>query len=259
MKKVLPLYKPVSITPLQLIQQFQKENPSYQEQKLGYAGRLDPMAEGVLLVLVGDENKKRKDYERLEKEYLFEAIFGLQTDTHDTLGILDDPQIKTPSSNWKEELSYLLPLLEGKQEQAYPAYSSARVNGKPLFYWARKKKLKEIVIPTKVVEIFDLKMLDTKTITLSELKDRIFPQIDRVEGEFRQKEIKERWQSFFSLYPPETLLPVITFHIHCSSGTYIRSLCHYLGERLGVGALALSIKRTRVGPYTVEDTLEQNI
>ena len=62
-KKVLNLYKPQGVTPLELIDRFRQKHPEYKDEKLGYAGRLDPMAEGILLVLVGDENKKRKTYE----------------------------------------------------------------------------------------------------------------------------------------------------------------------------------------------------
>lgn len=57
-QNILLLYKPVSITPLELIEKFRLDNPLYKDSKLGYAGRLDPMAEGLLLILVGDENKK---------------------------------------------------------------------------------------------------------------------------------------------------------------------------------------------------------
>jgi len=86
MQKVLNLYKQTGVTPLQTIKQLQKRYPEYQDSKLGYAGRLDPMAEGVLLVLVDEENKKRRTYESLEKEYEFYMLFGVKTDTYDILG-----------------------------------------------------------------------------------------------------------------------------------------------------------------------------
>src|SRR5579871_234239 len=86
MQTILNLYKPIGKTPLEVIREFQIQNPEYQNVKLGYAGRLDPMAEGVLLVLVGEENKKRKEYERLKKEYEFTVLFGIETDSYDALG-----------------------------------------------------------------------------------------------------------------------------------------------------------------------------
>jgi len=55
---------------------------------LTYAGRLDPMAEGVLIILVGDECKKKQKYLGLDKEYEIEVLFGLETDTQDILGVI---------------------------------------------------------------------------------------------------------------------------------------------------------------------------
>ena len=53
MKKTIILIYPVGITPLQAIEKFKEKNPKYNKIKMGYAGKLDPMAEGVLLILVG--------------------------------------------------------------------------------------------------------------------------------------------------------------------------------------------------------------
>ena len=67
-KKVLNVYKPLRKSPLETIELFRQKNPEYQNIKLGYAGRLDPMAEGVLLILVGEELKSQKTYWSLDKE-----------------------------------------------------------------------------------------------------------------------------------------------------------------------------------------------
>ena len=69
MKNVINFYKKVGITPLQAINQFKSKNPKYKSKKIGYAGRLDPMAEGVLLFLVEEEGKKISNYLKLNKEY----------------------------------------------------------------------------------------------------------------------------------------------------------------------------------------------
>ena len=58
MKKILSVYKPLYLTPYQLIQQLKKNYPEYANEKIGYAGRLDPLAHGVLLLMIGEENKK---------------------------------------------------------------------------------------------------------------------------------------------------------------------------------------------------------
>ena len=67
MQSVIPVYKPLGLTPLQAIVKFKKLFPDYANEKISYAGRLDPMAEGLLLLLVGEENKQRNEYEDLSK------------------------------------------------------------------------------------------------------------------------------------------------------------------------------------------------
>ena len=90
MDKVVNVYKPISPTPLQVVEKFREKHPEYAESKISYAGRLDPLAEGVLLLLIDKENKKREKYQKLDKEYEFEVLFGAATDTYDLLGIVDD-------------------------------------------------------------------------------------------------------------------------------------------------------------------------
>src|SRR5882724_588569 len=80
------IYKQKGETPLQALNRLRVEKPEYMEATLSYAGRLDPMAEGVMVVLVGDENKEREKYLGLDKVYVTEVLFGVSTDTADILG-----------------------------------------------------------------------------------------------------------------------------------------------------------------------------
>ncbi len=73
-------------TPLQALDRLRIEQPEYQKATLSYAGRLDPMAEGLLLVLVDDECKHSQDYFGFDKDYEATILFGFDTDTHDILG-----------------------------------------------------------------------------------------------------------------------------------------------------------------------------
>ena len=90
---VVVVYKPQGWTPLAAVEEFKKSNPSYSDEKISYAGRLDPMAEGPLLLLVGNENKKRKEYEQLKKSYEAEIVLGISTDSFDALGIIHSTKI----------------------------------------------------------------------------------------------------------------------------------------------------------------------
>ena len=83
---VLNLYKKKSETPLQTIERYVKAHPEFRRAKMTYAGRLDPMAEGVLVVLSGEKNKEREAYTGLDKDYEFEFVFGIETDNNEVLG-----------------------------------------------------------------------------------------------------------------------------------------------------------------------------
>lgn len=131
---------------------------------LGYAGRLDPMARGVLVLLVDDENKNRTQYEFFDKEYTFKCIFGLSTDTYDVLGLIQEKagELSICSSSlspeqFQQELqNHFTTHFLGKHFQLYPPYSSVRVKGKPLFQWAKEGKLDQVTIPGKNVEIHSI-------------------------------------------------------------------------------------------------------
>ena len=246
MQNTILLYKPISITPLQLTHKFRQQYPEYEKVTLGYAGRLDPMADGLLLLLAGEENKKRKSYEDLSKEYACEVLFGIETDTYDILGkIINQTSI---SQHISETVQEILQTFLGKQIQPYPPYSSQPVNGKPLYYWARKNKLDEITLPTKAIEIYDIALLSQKAISAKDLEKIIFERIQKVTGDFRQKEIVTVWKEFFEKNNHQTFT-VFRFRIACSSGTYIRSFAHNLGRKLGSSAIALRITRTKIGNY----------
>jgi tRNA U55 pseudouridine synthase TruB len=126
---------------------------------VAYAGRLDPMAHGVLILLVGNENKMRDKYEKLDKEYKFQCILGVGTDTYDILGIqinerepiffiftqnitlinitllgqIDRSTVNfSPLNELSPRLQTLVSQFVGSFEQSYPPFSSVRVKGKPV-------------------------------------------------------------------------------------------------------------------------------
>ncbi len=253
MEKVLCLYKPVGPSPLQVIHAFRQKNPEYRNVPLGYAGRLDPMAKGILLVLVGDENKKRKIYEDLPKEYSFRAVFGIATDTYDVMGRIIHTNQTLPI-NVKEKIQEVLPSFFGIYMQEYPPYSSRTVQGKPLYYWARENKLTEIVIPKKQVEIFSLKLESVSEITCTQLVEKAKKAIVSASGDFRQKEILNDWDLFLEKNNNNSF-PIAQLSLHCSSGTYVRQIIYELALHLRTHAIALEITRTKVKDFSLEDAI----
>lgn len=264
MQTLLNVYKPMYTTPLQVIDALRITFPEYKETKIGYAGRLDPLAHGVLLLMVGEEAKHREKYQDLPKTYEFEVLFGLETDTYDLLGLLADsnwhlePSSLTANRQLPTALKKFIKSKLGTHTQPYPPFSSKAVGGKPLHWWAKQNRLSEITIPTREITIYSFELLSTATISIDELKEKT-NNISNVQGHFRQTEILEQWDSFFN---PErsrraqVSFPVARFRVSCSSGTYVRGLAHELGTFLGTGAVTTEIFRTRVGEYTLKNSLK---
>ncbi|OGD66808.1 hypothetical protein A2442_01655 [Candidatus Campbellbacteria bacterium RIFOXYC2_FULL_35_25] len=251
MEKVLNLYKKEGETPLETTENFRKENSEYEKEKMTYAGRLDPMAEGVLLVLSGEECKNKEEYLNLDKEYEFEILWGIITDTYDILGIPKIYRGKAPVD--LSGFGDVLKKLKGKQVFEYPPYSSATVEGKQLFQWAREGRLNEIEIPRKEVEIYNIELLENYEISGEELLKSIINRVQKVTGDFRQKEITKQWQLPGAL-PLGVDFVVSKVRVNCSRGTYVRAIANKLGNDLGVGAIALKIKRNKVGEYNIKNS-----
>lgn len=251
--QVINVYKPIGKTPFQVVQQFKKIHPEFQNTKIGYAGRLDPMAEGVLILLIGDTNKEKKDFEGLEKKYEFESIFGFETDSYDLLGKvnLEKNDYKTIK---KKDILDTLDSFRGEITQSYPPFSSVRVNGKPLLYWAFHNKLNEITIPQKKVIINDITLNDLKTISSEDLYKNIIERVNSVMGNFRQQEILNQWRIFFETNTKKHF-QCMKASLYCSSGTYVRSFVNEFAKKLHITATTASIKRLAVGDFTLKESV----
>ena len=241
------LDKEVGETPLECLERERARlvaagHREFAEIPMTYAGRLDPMAEGKLLILVGDECKEKEKYLGLDKEYEVEIVFGIATDTYDVLGIIKKVDDKKVVDSFIESIPtrYV-----DKFDQPYPPFSSKPVSGKPLFEHARANTLDDIEIPTKQVEIYSIIMLGGQNKIGVTIADEALIKIAKVRGDFRQKEIIAGWHNFQNKYA-QTIFKSITLGIFCSSGTYMRSLAEKMGKDTGVGAMALSIKRIRI-------------
>jgi len=253
--KTILLYKKVSITPLQAIWEFQLKFPEYQNVKIGYAGRLDPMAEGLLLILIGDENRQKKKYEDMSKSYDFEILLGIETDTYDLMGLVKNINSTISlNSEVEKHIREKLNMLIGTLDQKYPPYSSVRVNGKPLFYWAREGKIKEVKIPSKKIIISSITLNNLEVINLKDIIIETCKKINNVNGKFRQDRIIANWTEINKKNPSLKLIK-LGCSVSCSKGTYVRAIAHEIGQTLKVGAIALSIKRIKIGPFSIEDAI----
>lgn len=253
MKRFVTIDKRVGQTPLAAIEAWRQAHPAYADIPASYAGRLDPMASGKLLVLFGDECKRQERYTALDKEYEIEVLLDIATDTGDVLGV--------PSytgTSWTGDVGGALRAMRGTHRVPYPAFSSKTVAGKPLFLYALEGTLGTIDTPRHDETIYRIELLgrtEVSTCALLERIQRLLSHVPRSEepskrlgADFRQDAIRAAWQEVFSTIPDRPFT-VLRLRVACASGTYMRTLAGRIGMELGSSGIALSIHRTRIGRY----------
>jgi tRNA pseudouridine55 synthase len=253
MRRYAVIEKNIGETPLMAIEGFRKSNPSLSQYPMTYAGRLDPMASGKLVVLIGDECKRRTKYDHLDKSYVFEVLLGFQTDTGDVLGLSKPGTI----INVSDHAAHVAARSQiGPRTLPYPAFSSKTVKGKPLFTYALENELSSIEIPCADVRVHSMRYLDRITLPKDELIEHILNKIDQLKvrddvdelgAGFRKEEIIKQWWSLQDRR--KTPCVILRYETTVSAGTYIRTLAPLLAQTLGTKGLAYSIKRTKIGRY----------
>ena len=185
-------------------------------EKVGHTGTLDPMATGVLPLLIGKGTQCSKYLINHDKIYNVTLQLGEKTDTADSEGkVIETKEVKEKTLK-KENIEKILEKFKGKQEQIPPIYSAIKVNGKKLYEYARKGQ--EVEIKPRKIEIYNIELLNINE---------------------KQKQIE--------------------FQVSCSKGTYIRSLCEDIAQRLGTVGYMLELKRIQVGNFNIKEaiTIEQ--
>ena len=170
--------------------------------KIGHTGTLDPDAEGVLPVCLGNGTKLCELIADRDKEYVAVMRLGTVTDTQDMSGevLRSIPDEEVTAMVTESGIEEAAACFRGKISQVPPMYSAVKINGKRLYRPAREVTIHELVI-TKVE------------------------------------------------------LPLVTMRVRCSKGTYIRTLCQDIGEKLGTGGTMESLLRTRVGSFTLDQSI----
>ncbi len=256
MKNRVVIEKLSGETPLMALQKWKHVNPAYANVPASYAGRLDPMASGKLLVLLGEECKKQKAYTGLDKEYEIEVLLDVGSDTGDALGLVEYVGRETRPE--REALRAVLRAEHGAHRRPYPQFSSKAVNGKPLFLHTLEGGIKLINIPEHEEHIYDIKVRQSVSISSTALAARIADFLAKVPtsdepskalgADFRINEVRASWEKLFATVGERTFT-ILSLRVACGSGTYMRSLAGRIGEALGTRALVLSIRRTRIGTY----------
>lgn len=249
---ILNLYKPMSWTPLQVIEAYKQLHPDQVDVPMVYAGRLDPMASGVLPVLSGEERHQLPAHLLGTKTYQATVLFGFVSDTHDILGRIG----ATSRPVDVEEAHEALVRLKGVRTLPLPAYSAYKVQGNPLHWWVREGKLDEIEIPVRDMEVLKVSEIAFEGRLSDGLLQEVVERVSVVEGDFRQDKVLADWRELLQQNAP---LMTATLTLDVTSGTYVRAIVHALGQYLGCGALLYNLHRTRAGEMHVEDSVRLDV
>jgi tRNA U55 pseudouridine synthase TruB len=216
---IVEFIKNIGETMNQTIDRFKKEYLIDDKTKIAFAGRLDPLAFGKIILLTDNDIYKKELYCGKNKLYRCTIIHGIQTDTYDVMGKIVSYKEWEPLFENVENVDY---------DQIYPMYSSINViqNGmrKPLWYY-EKNNIKVEKMPSKEIKLIYGKKIDNDEIISSEeLLKIIEDRISKVTKDtFRQDDIISIWKSEIQKYS-EIKLSKWEFKI--SSGGYIRYLAN---------------------------------
>ncbi len=203
-----------------VVDRFKKEYNLDKNDKVAFAGRLDPIAHGIVRLLTDKDRMSMDLMCSHDKIYSFDVIEGFNTDTYDILGLV------TKISKFKEMIFDTEKIIN----QENPIYSSKTVdiNGRMVRLWdaAKNNMLDNIKIPTKEVKIYYVKKVGVNIVTYDELYTIIQNIVNKVEGDFRQKEILDKWKEVLINGGEVKINHYIT---KISSGGYVRSIANDMG------------------------------
>lgn len=225
----------------QLVERFRSEKGFGSEVSITFAGRLDPLAEGLCMLLVGKFVHEKDKYVAYDKTYTGTFVTGLATDTYDITGV---PKLHS-SVVGKEEVIAEIKNWMTYTEQSYPMYSSKPVDGKPLWMWARDGEIPPSGIPLRTISVSESSGEYMGNISMYDLYGEVKRLLGIFPSGFRQDEIGEAWANLEAVEN----FQVFKFRVTVSSGTYVRGLVHVLGERSGSAAALKTLVRTRIGPF----------
>lgn len=247
---IVPFWQPVGISTNRLSQIIGKHYSLLSS----HTGTLDPMAEGVIIVLLGDKRFEKYEYSNCHKYYEFEVILGLSTDSFDGMGIITGQKKCSPN---KRHLQKVLDGMVGHYKQHVPMYSAVKYRGKKLFELGHSKTAPE-KMPVKEGQIFNIKLLDLKSIKIQQITENILKRLNIIKGNFRQPLIIEQWKEYAAQYSPAAALYCIKISVEMSKGLYVRSLSQDICKKIDCLGFTFSIKRTRNGVYIKKDCLTVN-
>src|SRR4029079_5155852 len=197
--------------------------------RVGHTGTLDPLATGLLVVLVGHATRLAQFLVADEKEYVADVRLGIATPTYDAASLSEGRSAGSEVRCSNAEIEAVLAEFRGTFMQTPPAFSAKKVDGVPAYRQARKDlpvELKPVAVTVRELEVLSAPHPD-----LAPPASNPAPRAA----------------------PPAPRTSLLRLRVAASSGFYVRSLAHDIGQRLGCGAHLEALRRTRVGRFRVEE------
>ena len=201
---ILLVDKPVGITSHDIVDRLRRK---LKMKKIGHAGTLDPLATGLMIMLIGKATKVSQFLISLDKSYDGEFLLGVETDSQDADGEVVAEKPVTDDID-QEKVEEEMKSFLGDQYQTPPMFSAKKIDGVPLYKMARKGKTVE---------------REPRFIRINELS-------------------LTKWNS-----------PKGEFSMACSKGTYVRTVLHDLGQKLGCGAHLIALRRTKIDQFDIQN------
>ena len=198
--------------------------------KIGHTGTLDKEATGVLVCLIDEATSFQEPLMKIGKKvYEAELVLGISTDTEDIYGkVLDIEDINKINSIPEDKIKKTIKSFIGEYKQTPPMVSAKKINGKKLMQY--KKENAEVERKESVLQIYDIEIINN-----------------------------ENNETIYKKTILNTEINVIKIKVTCSKGTYIRTLCKDIGDKLGIPSCMGRLNRTYTSGYDIKDsyTLEQ--
>lgn len=224
------LGKPLGMTSAQAVSRIKRALP--RGTKIGHAGTLDPLADGVLPLAIGEATKMIPLLHMDDKTYRFSIQWGYETTTDDREGDAHSHNDMRPS---QDAIDAVLPRFRGSIEQVPPAFSALKINGQRAYDLARAGE--NVVLAPRTVEIYDLTLI----------------RHSRPSAAAREEGHPVSKDPLPSVNDGLAGDDISLFQCTCGTGTYIRSLARDIARACGGAGHVGVLTRTRVGPFGLEN------
>lgn len=215
---IVKFVKNVGETMNELLERFKQEYKDEKIEKISYAGRLDPLAQGIVIIFTNEDVYKQESYVAKNKTYRFMLVHNIQTDTFDIMGLITN--INNDKNEDVEEKEYIM---------KYPPFSSHYIKRHKEPLWKCTKNNLEVTEdewPKQNIRVNKYVKLKEEEINGKQLYNLISERINKVVKQtFRQNEILEKWKNNINT---EQIYTISHHEISLSKGGYVRAFANIL-------------------------------